>query len=249
MKTIVFRVYTQSGIHTPSPGMLFSQIELIGTGGAGEHVTPNGSAFFCGRGGGAGAYMRFWLSSKQMGPNRPIVICPGGLLGQFTDEQKRTTFGASWCGGGKDGNDNDGYGGFQGNFEGTQIGWNMPISRAAGAPMAIDTPVPDAGGFEQCFFQEGQSGFGGLCFQNQATPLPGQNGPLGQTVQLIGKGGSHAIGGSLTNHTIAPAPAGWDGVPGCGGSGAICGPTHPSGIQILGGKGGRGQVAVTEYCE
>jgi hypothetical protein len=99
------------------------------------------------------------------------------------------------------------------------------------------------------FFTEGQSGFGGLCFQNQATPFGGQNGAFGQTVQLMGRGGSHHKGGSLTNHTVMPDPPGWDGSAGCGGSGAICGPTHPVGVQIPGGRGGHGAVLITEFCE
>lgn len=244
MKQVIFKVYEQSGIHVPTPGMYASEVELIGCGGGGEPVTPNGSSYFCGRGAGAGAYMRFWLNAQQMGAQRPITICPGGLIGQFTDIQKRTVFGASWCGGGSDGNVNNGYGGFQGNFEGTNIGWASVISKAAGAVPPVDVLAP-----QQCFFQEGQSGFGGLCFLNQATPLPGQNGPFNQIVQLIGRGGTHHKGGSLTNHTIAPDPPGWDGSKGCGGSGAICGPTHPVGILIVGGKGGGGVVAVTEFIE
>lgn len=244
MKTIHFSVYTHSGIHVPAPGLLYAFIEMIGCGGGGEHVTPNGVSYFVGRGAGAGAYMRFLLTAQQFGAQRQITICPGGMMGEFTHIQKQTMFGPSWVGGGLDGNDNHGYGGYQGSFEGSPIGWSAPLSKAIGARAAAFTSSPG-----NVFFHEGESGSGGLCFQNQATPLPGQNGPMGQAVTLIGKGGMGHYGSAPINHTVMPDPPGWDGGIGCGGSGSVCTPSHPPGVQIVGGKGGTGAVLITEYCE
>jgi hypothetical protein len=100
------------------------------------------------------------------------------------------------------------------------------------------------------FFHEGESGNGGIAFINQATPLAGQNGAVGATVALIGRGGSCTFGGSLVNGAIAPIdPAGWDGAIGCGGSGAIATPAIPAGTPILGGKSGSGLVLVTEFIQ
>lgn len=244
MKTIRFTVYTSSGIHIPAPGLLYAFIEMIGCGGGGEPVTPNGSSYFVGRGAGAGAYMRFLLNAQQFGSQRAITICPGGVQGQFTPQQKQTQFGNSWVDGGHDGNDNNGYGGYQGNFEGQMVGWSAPISKAIGAVAATFASPPTG-----VFFHEGESGSGGLCYQNQATPMPGQNGPMGQTVSLIGKGGMGHYGSAPLNHTIVPDPPGWDGGAGCGGSGANCRPSDPAGIQIIAGKGGPGAVLITEFAD
>lgn len=246
MKTIVFTVWTASGIHIPAPGMLFALIEMMGCGGGGEPVMPNGTNYFCGRGAGAGAYMKFMLNAQQFGSQRQVTICPGGMMGQFTKQQKQTQFGQSWVDGGLDANDNNGYGGYQGSFEGSPIGWSAPISKAVGAISPTFTPAV-AG--SNCYFHEGEAGHGGICFQNQAQPMPGQQGPMGSTVQMMGKGGMGHSGGTAMNHTIAPDPPGWDGAYGCGGSGSICRPTDPAGVQIPAGKGGGGVVIVIEFCD
>jgi len=238
-------VFTASGTYTPSPGMQYVIVELIGAGGAGEPVTADGASWFVGRGGGAGAYIRFVMSAAQVGSSRNIVVCPGGMQGQYTDEQKKTFFGPNtWVHGGRDGNDTDGFGGYDGSFEGQPIGWSAPLLKTIGAP-AVTYAAPPPG----VFFHGGESGFAGLSFLNQAGPAYGGGPPVGQNGALIGRGGMGYYGKyPICNRVQNASSNGFDGDIGCGGSGSIAVPATGSGTVLVEGKGGPGAVVITEFC-
>lgn len=75
--TIKKQIFTASGTYTPSTGMLYAIVEVVG-GGAGGGGSSSGNSY--GTGGGAGGYGRSWLSAATIGASQ-IVTVGGGSAG------------------------------------------------------------------------------------------------------------------------------------------------------------------------
>jgi hypothetical protein len=78
--------FSASGTYTPTTGMIYAQIEVVGGGGAGGGVA-SGTVSGAGGSGGSGAYSRCILTAAQIGASKAITIgaaAAGGAAGAFT---------------------------------------------------------------------------------------------------------------------------------------------------------------------
>ncbi len=76
------QVFTSSGTYTPTSGMVYCMIEVVGSGGgggggAGVAATSSGA----GGGGGGGAYSRSFKTAAQVGASQSVTIAAGGAAG------------------------------------------------------------------------------------------------------------------------------------------------------------------------
>jgi hypothetical protein len=80
--SVVTQVFTSSGTYTPTSGMLFCVIEVLGSGGGGG-ATSNGAAGNAGGagGGGAGGYARKTVSAATIGASQTVTINAAGTGG------------------------------------------------------------------------------------------------------------------------------------------------------------------------
>ncbi len=79
ISSVVSQVFTASGTYTPTSGMLYCIIEVIGAGGAGGG-SATGSMAVAG-GGGGGGYARGLFTSVTIGASQVITIGAGGAPG------------------------------------------------------------------------------------------------------------------------------------------------------------------------
>ncbi len=78
------KVFTGSGTYTPSPGLVYAVIEVVGGGGGGGSFSDNtcsGHSNYCGGGGGGGGYARKTLTAAQIGSSQTVTIGAGGTGG------------------------------------------------------------------------------------------------------------------------------------------------------------------------
>lgn len=76
VKTVKKQIFTVgSGIYTPSTGMLYCIIELIGGGSGGGSVAGTGAS----QGGGSGAYCKKLFSAFDIGASKAYVVGAGGV--------------------------------------------------------------------------------------------------------------------------------------------------------------------------
>src|ERR1044071_8503502 len=80
--SIARQVFSTSGTYTPTAGMLYADVEVVG-GGAGGGACDNSIANFpnAGGGGGAGGYARELFSAAAIGASQVITIGAGGAGG------------------------------------------------------------------------------------------------------------------------------------------------------------------------
>lgn len=76
------QVFTANGTYTPTIGMIYCMIEVVGSGGgggggAGVAATSSGA----GGGGGGGAYSRSFKTAAQVGVSQSVTIGAGGTAG------------------------------------------------------------------------------------------------------------------------------------------------------------------------
>jgi hypothetical protein len=77
--SIVERVFTASGTYTPTIGMVFCEVQIVGGGGAGGGApNPAATQFSAGAGGGSGEYAFGLFSASQIGASQSITIGAGG---------------------------------------------------------------------------------------------------------------------------------------------------------------------------
>lgn len=79
--TIKQQTFISSGTYTPSTGMLYAIVEIIGGGGGGGGSEGNVTGASAGGGGGGGGYTRALLSSSIIGVSQSVVIGIGGAGG------------------------------------------------------------------------------------------------------------------------------------------------------------------------
>lgn len=73
------RVFTTSGTYTPTAGMLYCEVEILGGGGAGGGaLATTGGQNSLGTGGGGGEYAFGVFSSAQIGGSQTVTIGAGG---------------------------------------------------------------------------------------------------------------------------------------------------------------------------
>lgn len=203
------QVFTESGTYTPTTGMLFCEVQLVGGGGGagGSDVTTTG--VICGSGGGAGGYCNGIFSSLTVLPSQAIAIGGGapGLTGSGTATGGgTTTFGALMSGAGGGGGaslpeadqDNISAGGFGGTASGGDYqitgqrgsgGYGLTANSPGSAPV-VSFSIGGSGGSSIL-------GLGG-CSVNAMTP--GQTSISGQNGTGFGSGGSSAC---ASNNSIA----------------------------------------------
>ncbi|MDR5765050.1 glycine-rich domain-containing protein [Caballeronia sp. LZ028] len=70
-------VFTASGTYTPSAGLLYAEVEVIGAGGGGA----TGSSSNAAGGGAAGAYCKAILSAATIGASQTVTVGAGGAAG------------------------------------------------------------------------------------------------------------------------------------------------------------------------
>ena len=82
IKSVHIQKFTGNGTYTPTAGMAFCLVEMVGGGGGGAGV-PAATASGCcaGSGGGSGAYSRALLTAAQIGASKPVTRGVGGTAG------------------------------------------------------------------------------------------------------------------------------------------------------------------------
>lgn len=78
IRTVKRQSFSSSGTYTPSAGMVFCDVEIVGGGGGGGG--SNGGAAV-GSGGGAGGYSRRLLTAAQIGSSQTVTIGSAGSAG------------------------------------------------------------------------------------------------------------------------------------------------------------------------
>lgn len=215
--SITVQVFTSSGTYTPTSGMLYCIIELVGAGGGGGGVVTGGvGTSTTASGGGAGGYARQTFSAATIGASQAVTIGAGGTAGANTGTNGgtggTTSVGALISATG-------GNGGTGNNFAGT---FGCTSGGTGGAGTGTVTATGFAGG-------------------NSFLANIGAGSPI-----FSGLGGNSYFGaGGLNGATsAATSAAGTNGSRGGGGSGALS--NGNNGAQA-GGVGGAGYVVVTEF--
>jgi len=218
--TIVLQKFGASGTYTPTAGMKYCTVEILGGGGAGGGTaTASGTTGGAGGGGGSGAYTRGTFSAATIGASQSITIGAGGAgsPGGIGIAGGTTSFGALLTAPGGSG--------------GGASGTTSVVSSVVGGEGALPgTPVSattiTAGG------------------------NPGSNSFIsGATFCVSGNGGGSFIGGAARGIAVFGSVLGGSvpsaGASGCGGSGsAIQGVV---GVAASGGAGSGGGVYITEF--
>lgn len=73
-KTINTQVFTSSGTYTPTPGMLYCVVELVGGGGGGGGIAGVAAQTATASGGGAGGYSRRAISAATIGVSQSATV-------------------------------------------------------------------------------------------------------------------------------------------------------------------------------
>ncbi len=216
--SVVRQVFTSTGTYTPTAGMVYCDIEVVGGGGgSGGIATTNASQTSVSGGGGAGGYARKVVSAATIGASQTATVGAAGLAG---------TIGATT--GGTGGTSSlgaivtaTGGVGSTGTAPGIEVFSNGGAG-GAGASGDFNTNG-QPGGYANGLFITGVF-----------------------TQSFNGYGGSSFFGGGAPSTMIAVGQqAGTAGVSfGGGASGAI---NQVNQTQIVGAAGAKGIVVVTEY--
>jgi hypothetical protein len=77
--SVNIQTFTSSGTYTPTTGMLYCEVKILGGGGAsGGGATTGGSTASAGAGGGAGEYAVGVFSATTIGSSQTVTIGTGG---------------------------------------------------------------------------------------------------------------------------------------------------------------------------
>lgn len=78
---ITRQVFTTTGTYTPTTGMVYCDIEVVGGGGGGGGAATTSSNVTAGGGGGAGGYARGIFSAATIGASKAVTIGAAGTAG------------------------------------------------------------------------------------------------------------------------------------------------------------------------
>jgi hypothetical protein len=79
--SVTRQVFTSTGTYTPTAGMVYCDIEVIGGGGGGGGAAGSAAAFAAASGGGGGGYARGTFSSSTIGASQAVTIGAAGTAG------------------------------------------------------------------------------------------------------------------------------------------------------------------------
>ena len=215
--SVVVQRFTSSGTYTPTSGMKYCTIEVVGSGGGGGGVATQGASSSAGAGGGgAGGYARKTVTAATIGASQSVTIGAVGAGGTAGANNGSTGSACSVgaivsASGGSGGTGATTVSGYAGGAGG--VGSSGDVNATGGA-----------GTFGIGFFIAGVQSFG-----------------------MGGNGGNSYFGGGalgVTNSGGASTAGSNASTYGGGGSGASSG---NSGTQRAGGDGSLGVVIITEY--
>lgn len=169
--TVVMQVFTSNGTYTPTAGMKYCIVEIVGGGGGGGGVASTGVATVAAGGGGAGGgYSRGVYSAATIGVSQGVTIGSGGAGGS-----------------------NVGGNGSSGNT--SSLGALQSATGGAGGngSIAVTNSFSDGGfapgiGVGGSLNIKGESGFAGWCIGSTNTALTGAGGS-----SYFGTGGVNSI--------------------------------------------------------
>lgn len=224
--SMAVQTFAASGTYTPTTGMKYCTIELVGAGGGGGGAASNGALnSSAAGGGGAGGYASRTFSSTQVGASATVTIGAAGAAGAA-------------------GNNTGGTGG---NTSIALTGTGTITMTGNGGAGGVGGPTSATGAASN-------GGAGGTATNGNVnvTGNPGDKSfALGATVGTTdggfgGNGGSGIFGaGAPTTNGFNATVAGSVGTgKGSGGSGAV---VMRLGTQQAGGAGTAGFLIVTEY--
>lgn len=215
---VIRQVFTTSGTYTPSTGMLYCDVEVLGPGGGGGGAAATGAATIAaGGGGGAGGYSRKIFTAATIGASQTVTIGTGGA-------------------GGAAGN-NAGSNGSASSALGLLISATQGLGGAGCAAGVIALAAGGVGG----------TGVGGDFVITTGSGGPGVGSNVAGFV-MQGIGGGSFYSGSTTQILLSSTTGTNIGIPGRlhggGGSGAVVG---NSSAATAGGAGNAGMIVITEY--
>lgn len=80
--SVVTQTFTSNGTYTPTPGMLYCVVEVVGGGGGGGGTSTTGATTVSnGSGGGGGGYCRKTISAATIGASQAVTVGAGGTAG------------------------------------------------------------------------------------------------------------------------------------------------------------------------
>jgi len=218
---VATQTFTSSGTYTPTSGMAYCVIELVGGGGGGGGVAATTSNSGAGGGGGAGSYAWLMATAATIGASKAVTIGAGGAGGSAGANAGSaggdTSVGVLCIGKGGSG------GGFS-NVAGSVFGG---AGGAGGVAGTGTNPLP------------GNYGFPGMGAINATSSPPHGGGGGGSFFGGGAQGPAVTSGGTATAGNAATANTGG------GGSGAA---GYNAAGTAAGGAGGSGYVRITEYC-
>jgi hypothetical protein len=227
----VVQVFNASGTYTPTVGMKWAIVEMVGGGAAGTTVGATGGSFLLsiGSGGSSGGYIKALLTAAQIGASQSVTVGAGGTTtGGAGNPGGASLFGALLQANGGNGG-SSGLTPFTNQFTTSNL--------AGGGGFTVFTGV-DLGSTAGGIGLPG-SGYITNTGVSNISALSGKGGDS----KLYNAGGSPAYVSSATMTQTIPGGAGGVNT-GCGGGGGLTSNTAP---QALGGVGGSGKVIVTEY--
>lgn len=216
--SVAIQVFTANGTYTPTAGMRYCIVELVGGGGGGGGIGTFTSATGAGAGGGAGGqYARSVFSAATVGASQSVTVGSGGTGGTNAptdgNDGGTTSFGALFSA--------------AGGAKGTGATPTSAITYPAGG---VGSDASGGGSFT-CGGKSGGYGVTGSTNQNVYGGAGGDS--------CLGQGAAQVR--SVTNGTPGLSGLKYGG----GGSGAAG--TGNSGAGSAGGNGAGGIAIITEY--
>jgi hypothetical protein len=224
IKSVHTQVFTSSGTYTPTTGMAYAKVQMVGGGGAGGGIAASLGG---GAGGGqGGAYSEGLFSAATIGASQTVTIGAAGT----------GSTGSAGSSGGT-----------------TSLGSLITAPGGAGAPAQTSgssgyVPNPNLGGFSS------STGSGGYINLPGAAGGTGVGLSFNNSYYLSGLGGNGIFnsggGQAVSGYVTGGASTGSDGNDGTGygGGGSGAGQFGGDTSGTAGGDGSAGVVIITEYC-
>ena len=197
---IVMQTFTSTGTYTPTAGMVYCIVEIVGGGGGGGGARDDTGGTIAAGGGGSGGYVKGVYSAATIGASQAVTIGAlgaGGVLSASGAAGGTTTFGALMTAGGG--------GGGAGSIYTGGIALGGAGGTASGGTNAF---VGNAGGFAPGTHTVGDvfmGGYGAASFFG-GSPIPVisanvSSGTNGNPATTYGAGGGGAVGYSTNGAT------------------------------------------------